>query len=159
MQIPIHSVVDLITNSSTVIYTQASNNAIKTAKEIINLVLKEAGTGQDADDLFDFRVVYRPVDLVDWLSWEAPTETGILPNAQDLRAARDNKDYFTRSKAILKYSQDNRDALEEYFDNWPPGRREDEFHDKLIITTKAGADTKFADKALSMFIIDSEYDG
>lgn len=51
----IHSVVDLITNSSTVIYTEAHEGTIKTVKEIINLILKLGGNKTlTADDLFTF---------------------------------------------------------------------------------------------------------
>lgn len=50
----IHSVVDVITNSSTVIYTQATESTIKAFKDLTNALLKIAGSDANADDLFEF---------------------------------------------------------------------------------------------------------
>jgi hypothetical protein len=54
--IPIHSFVDLITNSSTEIYIQAKQKTVDTVKEIINHLLKIGNEGKpaySADDLFE----------------------------------------------------------------------------------------------------------
>ena len=51
-----HSIVDIITNSSTTIYTQATDGAIKTVKEIINTILKDAGSDKTVDDLYDVEI-------------------------------------------------------------------------------------------------------
>lgn len=53
----LHSVVDVITNSSTVIYTY-QNGSVDPAKELINEMLKLVGvTDKTADDLFYFAVL------------------------------------------------------------------------------------------------------
>ena len=49
-----HSIVDVITNSSTVVYVQTHDNTIKYAKELINTFLKVAGSDKKANDLFNF---------------------------------------------------------------------------------------------------------
>ena len=49
-----HSIVDVITNSSTVVYVQTHDNTIKYAKELVNTLLKVVGSKKKADDLFDF---------------------------------------------------------------------------------------------------------
>ena len=54
--IPIHSFVDTITNSSTVIYVQCHNKTIELTKNLINTLLKIAGSAKTADDLFLFRI-------------------------------------------------------------------------------------------------------
>ena len=54
--IPVHSFVDLITNSSTEIYIQAKQKTVDTVKEIINHLLKIGNEGKpaySADDLFE----------------------------------------------------------------------------------------------------------
>jgi hypothetical protein len=51
----IHSVVDVITNSSTVIYTYQSG-CVSPAKDLINEVLKLSGVDKKADDVFCFAV-------------------------------------------------------------------------------------------------------
>ena len=50
-----HSMVDVITNSSTVIYTY-QDGCLNPAKELINEVLKLEGSDKNADDLFEFEV-------------------------------------------------------------------------------------------------------
>lgn len=52
----IHSVVDVITNSSTQIYTQADSGSIKVIKDLVNSFLKFAGDERVADDLFTFEL-------------------------------------------------------------------------------------------------------
>jgi hypothetical protein len=55
--IKIHSEVALITNSSTVIYSNATGRTIEKAKVLINAILAEtamAKLGTTADDLYDF---------------------------------------------------------------------------------------------------------
>lgn len=52
----IHSVVDVITNSSTVIFTNATNSTIKSFKGLIDAVLKMGQSGLCADDLFIFEL-------------------------------------------------------------------------------------------------------
>jgi hypothetical protein len=54
----IHSIVDVITNSSTVIYTY-QDNSIEPAKELVNEMLKLSGiTDKTADDVFYYTVLY-----------------------------------------------------------------------------------------------------
>jgi hypothetical protein len=49
--IPVHSFVDLITNSSTEIYVSPTNKTVTTLKEIINEILRIGGSKQTCDDL------------------------------------------------------------------------------------------------------------
>lgn len=56
LTIKAHSIVDVITNSSTVIYTQAKEGSIETVKEIINSLLKLGGSDKTADDLFNIEI-------------------------------------------------------------------------------------------------------
>lgn len=55
MKVKIHSMVDVITNSSTVIYVQNHGKTIELAKALINDILKVAGNEKTADDLFEFK--------------------------------------------------------------------------------------------------------
>ena len=59
----IHSIVDVITNSSTVIYTY-QDNSIEPAKELVNEMLKLLGiTDKTADDVFYYTALYE-LDLL-----------------------------------------------------------------------------------------------
>lgn len=53
----VHSIVDVITNSSTVIYTQATEATVKSFRNMINAILDIAGSEIRADDLFIFRLI------------------------------------------------------------------------------------------------------
>lgn len=55
--IPIHSFIDVVTNSSTSIYVGCHDNTINYAKDLINDLLKVAGSDKTADDLFVFKVL------------------------------------------------------------------------------------------------------
>lgn len=54
LYIPVHSVSDLITNSSSTTYTMATDGTIKCVKEIVNSFLAVAGSTKTADDMFEF---------------------------------------------------------------------------------------------------------
>jgi len=51
VKVNIHSMVDVITNSSTVIYTWASGG-IDQVKELVNVILKASGSEKKVEDLF-----------------------------------------------------------------------------------------------------------
>ncbi len=51
--IPIHSFVDVITNSSSEIFVSADDSTAKAVKELINHLLKGVGSPKTSDDLFD----------------------------------------------------------------------------------------------------------
>jgi len=57
ISIPIHSIVDVITNSSTVIYIQTHDKTIEYAKALVNDILKASGSDKSADDVFTFKLV------------------------------------------------------------------------------------------------------
>jgi hypothetical protein len=57
MLIRFHSVVDVITNSSTTVYTWADKDADKRAKEILGDLMKVFGVTGEVDDYFDVQLV------------------------------------------------------------------------------------------------------
>ena len=60
--IPVHSFVDLITNSSSEIFAVANKGTITTIKKLVkNIIAATGGTGT-ADSLFTFELVYRVYD-------------------------------------------------------------------------------------------------
>lgn len=56
LKINIHSVIDLITNSSTEIFVNCTKNSVKYLTEFIDFILKEAKSGKKATDLFTFKI-------------------------------------------------------------------------------------------------------
>lgn len=77
IKIKLHSVVDVITNSSTVIYTY-QNGSIEPAKELINEMIKLAGIeGKTADDLFTFEIEQE--ERGEWDNWEPDSYLILTP--------------------------------------------------------------------------------
>lgn len=56
ININIHSFVDLITNSSSVVYVMASESTITAIKDVVNSVLKLSHSDLTADQLFNFEL-------------------------------------------------------------------------------------------------------
>lgn len=56
--IPVHSFIDLITNSSTEIFVSANTGAIKTIKQLVENLLTIGGGTLTADQVFKFETVY-----------------------------------------------------------------------------------------------------
>ncbi len=56
IKIPVHSFIDVITNSSTEIYMKTHDGSVKYLKEFINTLMIAAESDKKADDLFDFDV-------------------------------------------------------------------------------------------------------
>lgn len=57
--IPVHSVIDVITNSSSEVFVTANTKTIEIVKEIINTYLKDACYAETADQLFDIELVHK----------------------------------------------------------------------------------------------------
>lgn len=57
MNIPIHSTVDIVTNSSSEIFTNAKDGSDKELKKIINAIIASCGGTGTADDLFEIKTV------------------------------------------------------------------------------------------------------
>jgi len=55
--IPIHSVIDLITNSSTELFVH-SENSIEPVKELLNELLRIEGSDKTCDEVFDISMEY-----------------------------------------------------------------------------------------------------
>jgi len=53
MELNIHSQIDLITNSSTEIFTTCTESSVRNLKEFIQIVLNEAKCEKTVDELFD----------------------------------------------------------------------------------------------------------
>ena len=162
--IPIHSVVDVITNSSSVIYTEATANSVTTMKEIINDILKMAESPKTVDDLFDISNQKLPADgLEDWIRYgDAMDDDDLPPNIMAILKEMDEfeGDYAAQSALARELADKHSSELYEYFNT-----KDDDCGEMptvlnhLIVKTKAGVDTKFADRILSMFESEDYRDG
>lgn len=53
---PVHSFVDLITNSSTELYIEATEKTVESIKELVNKILSLGGSKLTCDDLFTVEI-------------------------------------------------------------------------------------------------------
>lgn len=155
--IPIHSFSDLITNSSSETYIQASDSSIKQAKEIVNSLLKVGGSTQSADDLFEFDLVYLLSDIDKNLENKAKS-TGIeIPEKSwyDVYATKNQIDAFINS-----LTEDESNLFTAPWDSYDVG-----YNVNLRITPKdsANEETNKIAKLLSGFVnsfdVSSQYNG
>lgn len=86
----IHSFVDVITNSSTVIYTY-QDKCVPAAKELIGEVLKMLNESKTVDDLFSIEIVTEEEGNEDF-----DKETSLIIKAKDLK-------YDTLAKKIISF--------------------------------------------------------
>lgn len=165
--IPVHSIVDVITNSSSVIYTEASYNAIELAKKIINSVLALGGSNKTADDLFNFKIVALPNTLYQSILYKVKADKSLedkipdllgLYDADNTRTPDGKLDYTARRIALEEWERNNMEALLPLF-AFNEVDRDMGIVNTLIVTTKDGVDTEFAKTALAMFDQEAGYDG
>lgn len=109
MFISVESIIDIITNSSTEIYTFPSDHAGDLLKKIINQILKEAGTDKTFDDLFEIEKVpndYVEDEFKDWVSYECKEDFPGLKPVQIIEMLE--KDPLLRQKyfPLFKESRD-----------------------------------------------------
>jgi len=142
--VPIHSFIDVVTNSSTSIFVGCHGNTIKYAKELIDSILRVAGSDKRAEELFEFQIVadkeseieriseelseYYPEDEVKDLTWQQESELAeavynkMISGEIDPREnfGKNYDDYDTRtllikSKGDSKMSIDLGEKLESIF--------------------------------------------
>ena len=61
-KINLHSIVDVITNSSTEMFMTCHSNTINNVKNLINIILKNGGSDKTADDLYDIKLIKNTYD-------------------------------------------------------------------------------------------------
>ena len=89
------SLVDVITNSSTIIYTISSQATIDGIKALVNDILKAANFDKQADDLFEFGLVHDP-DVIEYWRWDQMADEH--PDWDSMGYSQ-NKEVFNAAKA------------------------------------------------------------
>lgn len=119
--INIQSISDIITNSSTEIYTVATDNTIKSVKNLINAILKLGGNNNITfDDLFTVKLSYNsdvgfdPSDLIVKL----PLDLGKL-FAKDLKYFEDYTKNAKTSVTKDEYYKKIDDFMDRFVNNVP----------------------------------------
>jgi len=150
LEIPVHSVVDVITNSSTVIYVQATDSTIKLAKELIDSILKVANSDKTADDLFEFSIEPGEGWLDDRI--DEYMEEHEIEFEGEYGSDKYKRQHDEIAKKIIEEHDDGDTKYEDY-NGW--------YDNRLIIKSK-GEDRftlDLTEKVKRIFEIDGERDG
>ena len=102
--IPIHSFVDVITNSSSEIFVSADQNTVKAIKKLVDNIISASAWGNDqanadiatADDLFDFELVYICTD--DWYAEVMLTKAEMVAKRKEVDEIINNPDKYTEEQ-------------------------------------------------------------
>lgn len=128
--IPIHSFVDLITNSSSEIFVEASTKTITAIKKMLDNVLTAGGSTKTADDLFTFELGYEVTDHKTWGSvYVSKAEFDKIKTAWDEYEEHDEDEGET----------DDAEVIEE--PRFEPTNYDDGYYHNTAIIVKAKDDT------------------
>lgn len=161
MRIPVHSIVDVITNSSTVIYTEAHSNTVEMAKTLFSEILEAAGSPLTADDVFDFSTQVLPDgDLGEWLD-EIESDGHPDDISAWVREIEEIAGWKERTDRAKELAEQNKDRILEYLNEL--GESDWDDYPKrllhLVVKTKDGKDFPFMEKFEALFAITAYRDG
>jgi hypothetical protein len=137
------SIIDIITNSSTEIYTFPSNSAQELIEKIVNSVLKTSGSTLKCKDIFDINLVPSASfkeDFAEWLQYTHPEsmEADISLNPKDAKEWITNNP--EKAEALMREYRENSDKYS--YNNTS---------EEVEVRTKDGADTGIANMIAKVF--------
>jgi hypothetical protein len=163
--IKIHSFIDTITNSSTSIYVEATQNTIDTIKDLVTTLLKIGGSNKNADDLFDFELIDKYLqNSINSYLYDKYVEilNDIVPNYDNLSYEERSN---LKSDIHTQFKSGKRNA--DWYTNQPDFQHES-WHDyndvRVKVTPKSPDDdtntvSDILSKLSSLFNIEACYDG
>ena len=100
LRFPVHSFAGLISNSSTEVYSAATDQTVRAVKKTINAILKVAKSSKTADDLFKITINSTSNDLV------IAVKDGLDPEAENaaLEAANALENIFVTYDVTAEYN-------------------------------------------------------
>lgn len=159
LRVNVHSFVDVITNSSTVIYVQCTNETTKLAKDLIDTILKAANVKQTASDLFEFSIEPNECfkDSIRYELIDYKEHIQKIDKYKNVTDAEIDKKYETIAKDLLDAVSSKKipepDGWAENSDGWN--------QETLVITAKDNSKISIdlAIKIQQIFEIDGQRDG
>jgi len=149
LRLSFHSIVDVITNSSSVVYTSCTSSTIEHMKEIVNSILKAGGSDKVADDLYKFKIVpsenaqERAMNYID----SHPESVG-AKKINSWKEAEKYVDDMMEKDTLKKFIDDN--SVFDY-DNF--------YTDALVMKCKTPEGEDFIKNIYSLFSHEGSYDG
>ena len=145
--LPVHSVIDLITNSSTEIFVN-SKNSLEPAKELLNELLKIEGSDKTCDDVFDVSLKMDEYNIVTYFEYSCEYEHKELYKELGLAT---EKDWKKRDK-IKKIAKEITDGTREM----PEIDNEGAIQTHIVVKCKDAKYEKFID-ILIKFLYSPDY--
>jgi len=138
----VHSIIDVITNSSTEIYTCTHGKTIEYMKELLNSVLKAGGSKKTADDLYDFKIKLdgdKRAEAEEFFQHQGMSKEEAVEEVSRLDSAGEFKQYYL-------------DNIDEVGDG--------NYEDNFVVTPKGGTEKEDLIKIInSLFVQDAAYNG
>jgi len=163
----VHSMVDVITNSSTEIYIFMKGNAVETAYEILNEILKIADSDKKAEDLFDISIEPMDWEYISDVYWDDLCDdripSGIATEEEKKLLEENTGEYSYGREAIVPFLKNHPEIAKEYTedieDGWGGFNRAAET--KLLIKSKNEDKNTLDifDKFMSLFNIEASRNG
>jgi len=149
IRIPVHSIIDLITNSSTEIFV-TSENSLKPAKELLKELLKINGSDKKVDEVFEISIEIDKDDIIGYLTDSCEYENKEL--YEELGFAQ-MTDYKKQAKHAEKIAQEILEGQRPMFEI----EGEQPISTYLKVVSKDPAYDKFL-KILKEFLYSPEYE-
>jgi Na+/phosphate symporter len=132
-----HSIIDVITNSSTEIYTFTSEESIKDAYNLLNEIIKISGSDKKAEDLF---IITREYDDLCKIA-DIINDNIEKVEEQELKDLLSKEEAYYENEELMKYLKENLEICNKYISKFSDC--DDNFESKLLILAK---DKNISDK-------------
>ena len=148
-RIPIHSMIDLITNSSTEIFVH-SEHSVEPAKELLNEFLKLNGETRTYEDAFDISIEKDTEDAIEqWLDYYCKEDDPKLYKELNLNKCKDWESKRRIAKSLADEINAGKREMPEYVEEYG-------YQTFLVIKSKDKKYEKFA-KILKEFLYSPYY--
>jgi hypothetical protein len=136
VKIPLHSIIDLITNSSTEIFVH-SEGSLESCKELVNEFLKTFNVGGDmfrdtltCDDVFDLSIEFTKYILEDYIEYYLNYDTQHSDKPAEMKAEFEKylkgelpkpswvEDYHLETKLVIKPKEEKYAKLATLFESF-----------------------------------------
>ncbi len=107
--IPIHSIVDLITNSSSELFVTSTNDTPAAATALINDFLKLSGSNKTSTDLFNIKTVYGIKGEYTDYSWKYFDSTNDLNTWREENDIEEYDEYYATAQFLSVESKNDDD--------------------------------------------------
>jgi len=105
LKLNLHSVIDLITNSSTEIFVTATEDSVDIVKQFIDKILKDAGSDKVSDDIVTVRLFMDYCDGRDYDNIDFDTEC--TPVSLEIKSKVDDTDLTD----LIRYIFDTKEYM------------------------------------------------